>query len=628
VPQLETIDVELSEEQEHALADYVRMQLTAALEVHKKKEDKLARLARAYRARPEHEKKNFPWPNASNVVIPIVGITVDNIVARLMRSFMGMQNPVEAQIKEAAFEPLEKPFRDWAEMFVEKSGARDALRTCFHDMALDGTVYVKTTWEQKSRTVHSYASEGGGVSSTDVMDYEGPVWNVIPASDLVYPDGFDEWPRLPWIAHRLRFTWAELLAAKDSHGYIDVDEQLKSRRLTDDSPVRKARAVGAGRSENIEPGVDLYDFFELWGKFPIHPALEDGSIDPDNVEYQELILTFSMEDGRFHKKIHNPFFGRARHIVRIPFLHMPHEIEGLGAAEQVEQFQIEASTSHNQTIDSATAAIAGIVVKKSSVASEGGDQIYPGKVMIADDPKSDVAIFHLSMGNSNLPNVEQEAAFWAEKRSGVNAYSMGVESQIAGSRATATGTTALINEGNMRFWVSIDDMRAAIVDLFYLTLQLEQQLRPEGTPITPSKILQLPQGDLREIFGLRLQVSSEKVNRDIEIQNFQMLISILNEYYGRLMQAAAIIVNPAFPPPHKMIILAVMEASAKLTKKLVERFEIENIDEVVPGLMQAMQMLGGMVGGQNPMAPTAPGGPGPLPGQPPGGQGLPPGGGF
>lgn len=628
MPQLETIDVELTEEQEAELVKYVDSQLASALEVHKKREEKLARLARAYRAKPEHEKKSFPWPGASNIVIPIVGITVDNIVARLMRSFMGMQNPVEVQIKDPAYESLEKDLRDWAELFVEKSGARDSLRTCFHDMALDGTVYVKTSWEQKTRTVHAYSSEGGQVTSTEVIDYEGPVWDVIPAADLIYPDGFESWERLPWVAHRLRLTWQELLQGRDTLGYINIDEDLKNRKLSEDSPVRKARQAASGLGQNITPGVDLYDLFELWGSFPVYPVTEDGSLDMEHPEYSEMILTYSMDDGRLHKKIFNPFFGRARHIVRIPFLHMPHQIEGLGAAEQVEQFQTEASTAHNQTIDAATAAIAGIVVKKPTVAAEGGDQIYPGKVMIADDPQEDINVIHLSQGNSSLPNVEQQAAFWAEKRSGVNAYSMGVESPIAGSRATATGTTALINEGNMRFWVSIDDMRAAIVDLFYLTLQLEQQLRPEGTPISETRTLQLPQGDLRSIFGLRLQISSEKVNRDIEIQNFQVLISILNEYYSRLMQAAAIIVNPMFPPQHKMIVLAVMEASAKLTKRLVERFELENIDEVVPGLMQALQMIGGMVGGQNPMAPSAPGGPGLVPGQPQGGPGLPPAGGF
>src|SRR5690606_23304266 len=113
--------------------------------------------------------------------------------------------------------------------------------------------------------------------------------------------------------------------------------------------------------------------------------------------------------------------------------------------------------------------------------------------------------------------------------------SMGVESPIAGSRATATGTTALINEGNGRFWVSIDDMRDAILDLFYLTLQLAQQLRPAGPPPSETRTLQHPPGDPRPTLGLRLplppgdrrpscgprlQTPSQKVNRDIQIQHF------------------------------------------------------------------------------------------------------------
>src|SRR5690606_18685853 len=189
-------------------------QIDAALELQVKLDEKHARRARAYRAKPEHEKKSIPWPGASNIVIPIVGITVDNIVARLMRSFMGMQNPIEVQIKDPTYESLEKDLRDWAELFVEKSGARDSLRTCFHDMALDGTVYVKTSWEQKTRPVHAYSSEGGQVTSTEVIDYEGPVWDVIPAADLIYPDGFESWERLPWVAHRLRLTWQEPLQGR------------------------------------------------------------------------------------------------------------------------------------------------------------------------------------------------------------------------------------------------------------------------------------------------------------------------------------------------------------------------------------------------------------------------------
>lgn len=617
MPQIAPVDLVLTPEQEEKLTRQIREELDAAIEVHRLREQRYADYLRAYKARPEHAQKDFPWKGASNLVIPIVGITVDNIVARLMRSFFGMPVPIECEIKEPQAEDFEKDFRDWAQMFLDKSGARDVLRSCFHDMALDGTVFVKTIWDSKTRTVHAYGADGGEVTATDVVDYEGPMWSVIPACDLIYPDGYEEWSRLPWIAHRIRFSWSELVDLKDK-GYKNIDDDLRNRKSADEDAVNRARRETSGLGGISKPST--YEMYEVWGKFEVPVAGQTGEEDEadEALMFQEIIVTYSYEDNRLHRAIYNPFFGRARHIVRIPFLHQPHEIVGMGAAEQVLQFQQEASTAHNQTIDAATAAIAGIVVTKPSANVKSGMEVYPGKVLELDDPQNDINVIHLSMGNSSLPNAEQAAAFWAEKRSGVNSYSMGVESQVAGSRATATGTTALISEGNQRFWVSIDDMRNAIVDLLYLTLQMIQQYSPEGAQISQSRILQVPQGDIRTMFGFRLQVSSEKVNKDLEIQSFQMLIQILNEYYSRVMQAAAIIMNPAFPPGQKLIIIQVMHSSMLLTKRLVERFEIENIDELVPGLDQALQMIGGLLGPAA-MAQPSGGGPAALPPGPAGG---------
>jgi len=601
---IDAVDLELEDDQLAALVDNVDRQLSAALEVHRKRCERYSRLREAYKAEPEVERKTFPWVGASNVVIPIVGITVDAIVARMMKAFLGTKDLVEAQIEEPPYEQFEKDFRDWASMFFLKSGARDRCRTAFHDMALEGTAYMKVTWDSATRLVHAYGSDSGQVTATEVIDYEGPMWHEIAASSLIFPPGFDEWKRLPWIAEELRFTWAELIELR-KRGMYDFDPAEFKSAVAEKYVRDKRNPIDAATE-------DMYTVYEIWGMWEIPQATEDAE-----PEFQECILSYSMDGRVFLRKIHNPFFGAARHIVRIPFLHQPHEIEGMGAAEQVLQFQEEASTAHNQSIDAATAAIAGVVAVKPGANIKSGDEIYPGKVIYVDDPKNDVNVFHLSMGNSHLPNVEQTAAFWAEKRSGVSSYSMGVESPIAGSRATATGTTALISEGNLRFWVSIDDMRNALEDLLYLTLQLEQQIRPEGTPITQSRMLQLPQGDIRTTVGLRMMITSEKINRDIEIQNLQMLIAALNDYYMRFMQAGAMIFNPQFPPQQKMLSIQIMEASQNLMKRFVERFDIENVEELVPHLSQAIQMMsqagqmgapGGIGGGPSPMAAAPTGG--------------------
>jgi hypothetical protein len=613
---LEAVDIPLDDDQRAHLQKQVYEQLSAAIAVHAKREEKLRELSLAYSAKPKHAVKNFPWPNASNLVIPIVAITVDNVVARLMKSFLGVSNPIECIIKSPSVEFQEKDFRDWANLFLEKSGARKVVRDLFLDLGIAGTAYVKVLWESRTRKIHSY--QGADVVGVEVTDYEGPVWYSVAPEDFIYPEGFDTFNDLPWVAERIRFTWMQLKETAANGMYSDIDDELKAKGKKRDDSRFKANQEGSGITG--DGPVDIYEMYELWGKWEIIP--EGGEGEP---EFVEGIVTFSMDDMRIHRAIYNPFFGHARHYVRVPFLHKAHQIDGLGLAEMSLPFQEEASTAHNQVIDAATASIAGIIVRKGSVNMQDGEEIYPGKQVITDDPTKDLVVVHLSEGRSSLPNVEQGAAFWNEKRTGVSAYSMGVESPIAGSRATATGTTALINEGNTRFWVSIDDMRDALVDVLYLTLQIEQQMRPEGIPFAQDRMLTLPQGDLREMIGLRLAISSEKVNQDIEIQSFQMIISIVNEYYMRLMQAVGMIINPMIPPPQVMVAIQVMEASANLIIRLLERFDIENVQQLVPRITEAINIMKGALGpppmggppgiGPQALPPGPGGGPPPLPPQ-------------
>jgi hypothetical protein len=261
------------------------------------------------------------------------------------------------------------------------------------------------------------------------------------------------------------------------------------------------------------------------------------------------------------------------------------------------------------------------------------EEIHPGKTVTTDgDPNKGMAVFHLAEPSPVLGQAEEKAFFMNEKRTGVSVYNMGMESPVVGSRATATGTTALINEGNMRFWVSIDDMRRAIEELLYLTIQQEQQMRPEGYYFESGRFIQFPQGDPREKLALRLSMSSESVNRDLEVQQMQMLMQVVNDYYMRLNQAMMIVANPQFPPQAKFAAVQTMEASSKIVKKFVERFDVENLDEVVPtilgalqGMASAMQAAGGMnATGQGPMAQTPPGPPQAVPQRPGGGPGAGP----
>jgi len=610
---LPTVPVDLTiEGAEAKVKEYVYTELSAALDSHSEREERLAEWHRAYKAIPKHPKKNWPWKDASNVVVPLVAIAVDNVSARLQKSILGAVDPVEAHLHmktpyqmSNGEELTDAHVREWCKHYFEASGARDQLRTVFFDMPLWGDAFIKPLWVEDENTYHAYGPMND-VVAVPVPGYKGVRWYTTAPQDVVWPTGFDSWYQLPWFGERLRLTWAEIIDMKKK-GLFTLEDitPLKAHKKQREDKRQQVNKESEGLSADTQ---DVYEVWQLYMMLEIPQKAEDES-DP---VFEECIIMYSLDGDMLLRCIYNPYFGKARHFVKVPFLLQAHEVPAMGIAEQALPLQEEASTAHNQVIDAATAANAGIVVVSPETNVSPNEEIYPGKKIVTPNPTKDVAIYHISEPSPSLAGVEQQASTLVEKRTGVSIYNMGIESATVGSRATATGTTALIAEGNQRFWVSIDDMRHAIEELLYLTIAQEQQMRPDGYEWAPGKYIQFPPGDPRLTLGLKLTITSESVNRDLEIQNLQLLMQVLNDYYMRLMQLGGMVLNPQFPPPQKMLAMQVMTSAGIIIKKFVERFEIEQIDAVVPTVMQALATMSQtMMGGA--------GGPGAMAGPPPGG---------
>jgi hypothetical protein len=643
VADLAVREIPLDEESEARLLRVVEKSVRDAVEAHHEREELYVSWDRAYKAKPRDVVKNFPWPNSSNVVIPLIGMMCDAIVARLLRAMVGAKDFCEVEIKSKVWEVLELPpapptpenptpgpqkismekeIRDWLGFFITTSGSKDRLRTLLADVTKNGDGFFKPRWVSEQRTYHTYS--GGQVVDAPVPEYQGVRWDVPAPADIIPPRGFDEWFQLPFVIHRLRYTWEELISLKGVEGYRNIDEtgteflkkQGRSLKEKDGKQRNDPRHVAATETASLGDigPAEIFTVFEINGKWPITGKAKDESgAETETLQFEECILTFSLEHRLFIRTIYNPFFGKARFLIRAPFLVVPHELYGQGVAEQAFQFQEEATTAHNQVVDAGTLANAPLVVVSPDADLGNEQEIRPGKKIVTDKPREDINVVHLGANSSILGSYEEKAVRYAEARVGVSPYHLGMESTVVGSRATATGTTALIGEGNLRFAMSIDDIRRAIEEGLYLTIQLEQQMRPEGYEWAPGRFIQFPQGDVRTSIGLQLSLTSEKVNRDIEIQNLMLLMQILNEYYMRLMQAAAIISNPMFAPAHKAVIMQVMDSSQQIIRRFVERFEIEDIDSIVPGLMETVNAALNVVNT--------------IPGLPTGPPALPPGGG-
>src|SRR5215468_9577423 len=107
--------VALSESDRKWLPTYLEQELTEALQQHEKKLEWIDESNRLYLGDPSNRRKTFPWDGAANLVVPLVGITVDSIVARIMNTIFAVEPFWSAGALIKDLEPSVNPIQDFME---------------------------------------------------------------------------------------------------------------------------------------------------------------------------------------------------------------------------------------------------------------------------------------------------------------------------------------------------------------------------------------------------------------------------------------------------------------------------------------------------------------------------------
>src|SRR5262245_29340598 len=192
MPELQVREIELDEKAEQRLLAVVEESVRKAVEGYRSRQELYVEYRRGYKAVPKDKTKNFPWPNASNVVIPVIGMMCDAVVARLTRAMMGAKDFCEVEIKSKQWEVisvpdqqtgqprtvnLENEIRDWINQFMAMSNSRDRVRTLLADVTLYGEGFVLPRWVDEKRMYHTYDT-AGNVIELPVPEYSGVRWDI------------------------------------------------------------------------------------------------------------------------------------------------------------------------------------------------------------------------------------------------------------------------------------------------------------------------------------------------------------------------------------------------------------------------------------------------------------------
>jgi len=210
---------------------------------------------------------------------------------------------------------------------------------------------------------------------------------------------------------------------------------------------------------------------------------------------------------------------------------------GISLPELMRGLAKEVDALHNQRVDAGTIAISpfGFYRAASSFKPENV-QIGPGVMTPVDDIK-DVNMIQLQ--HNPVASFQEEGLItnYIEKLTSTSAYQMGRESDIVKSRATATGTMAIIGQGEQSFTVLGVRAQTTISSLLTQILQQYQMWMPDGYADRvlgeESGEILFPEGlDRDEIFGsydAYMSLDATAANKGMERQSNSILVQMAQQ---------------------------------------------------------------------------------------------------
>jgi hypothetical protein len=184
---------------------------------------------------------------------------------------------------------------------------------------------------------------------------------------------------------------------------------------------------------------------------------------------------------------------------------------------------------------------------------------------------------------------EMQTLMLADQRVGVN--ELGGGPITSGKRVPAATAMSIMQQQNRRFATPFNNMREACADMMaQCILRLrEQYLKGDDYRRDAMEFIAKAVGakyanlieevfagssnDLRDYVTIEVTASSASVNRESDRQSAMQLVTVLSQYYDKLMQMYMMLVNPQVPPEMKQMMMQIMKSSSLAVESLLRTFD-------------------------------------------------------
>lgn len=556
------------------------------------REDKVKKWRRLISGKPAQEKKSFPWENASNVVVQIIGTCQDILKAAVIGSIWGIL-PIyvtslvgewqENEKGEEQRNALEEAMVKWA----SEPNELDLYRVenlWFGEGIGMGTSFVKSPYEYLTETQVLSITGDGDTATREEKDFVkkyGPSPEKLPFEDFGVEPTSSTLQLADFKYHVRRLKKWDLLDRAQKGFYdkklIEKIAQMPDRHGPTDT--RQEQLQDLGVTLSTMPVNAEWDIHECWFQYN-HPT--SGKVYRLIYPYHYRSRTTLKSTFNFYPDNDDPF--------RMTRLGWDDDgIYGLGFAEMLEHYQEEVSTGHNQRCDNRTLGNTSIIRTSRISKLDSNFSVYP----LATIPGEKDEIEVMQLGTNYPPDIqgEQLTISLAEKRAGVELGIQGPGGGVTNPKKgvySAMGTFAVMQAGNRRNNLRTTDMRYSHIDLGRLVLKLYAYfgIGDKGR-VFGSKEQYLRQAleNVRQgRMDFPIKAATESVNKELEKQNLMLLVNVIKQHHMGVAQVLQSVgqAGQMIPDEIKKYLFDTIKAQDYLMQDLLRAFNLNDVARLLP----------------------------------------------
>lgn len=608
----------ITEDQRSALINYLLLWKNSLSSSHGEKMGQYQQIEKDYRALPESP-KSTPFVGACNDVVPVIAMGVDPVYSRLETGIFGQDPIFRATALKKSMKKYAKPLEEFVDFYVRnKLNLRQEAAPRILEATKLGCCVFKTIFDREEFTVKTYDEQFKVVDKT-VRKFNGPRVLGISRDQFMYPPGYKSIQDCPIVAELQYPTVGTLLKLAQS-GKLDKDAVEKVREFTtvNQPDLQPTREDAAQMHEDTSLKTKL-ELVEFWFEY----AFEDGK------PPAQLTATIHFPTTSILQLRYNWYFHQRYPYTLIPYTVTNASLDGVGIGEMNTPFQRMITRWQQVSFDNAYLAnIRMFAIKTGAPGFEKKPKLFAGRMIEMEDPSKDIRPIQLGDIYNSTLSERQNLFGMSEKRTGISDYLTGRESPIIGTRATATSTVALIQEGTKRVEQVLQNFREGFAEIIenciYLWIQYgvddidDLVFGDDDTGRLVKEFFDTMRAEnVNGSMAFELSITDANTNKQAQQQIQLALIQQITAYYGKLIEAAQLAVQTQQSVPSlSKLVVDVMDASRKMYLDLLSNYNIVNPDDYLPSI--DILLAGSGIPGFGPVPPgPQPGVPGAAPTAPP-----------